>query len=214
VRVRVVLGVAFALAAAAVIATLSQHDARLAGTDFVAPVGFHVEVPPGAQACQASIVPDDTASVGLLVATNGRPRPPLTLSVEDAAGAMLAGGRVGGGHEGPVTIRLAHPIHGERLTRQCVRNAGVKGVSKILLAGDIATPANATRVDGGVTAGIVAMRFLRPGRESWWHLLPVVATRFGLGKAAMFGGWTLAAVAAVVLLLWVAVARLLLRELR
>jgi len=214
VRVRGVLGVALALAATAVVVTLSQHGARLAGTDFVPRNGYAVGISAGAQACQTSLVPDDAAVASLLVNTHRRPRPPLVLRIDDLKGGLLATGRIGAGAQGQLLLPLTRTIRDEQFTRTCVRNAGAAGASKVLLAGDIARPATAARVDGRLTGGIVAIRYLRPGHASWWAMLPVVSTRFGLGKSTLFGGWTLAAVAALVLLLWAAVARLLLRELR
>jgi hypothetical protein len=214
VRVRVVLGVALALAATAVVVTLSQHGARLAGTDFVPRNGFTVGISAGAQACQTSLVPDDAAIASLLVSTRRRPRPPLVLRIEDLKGGPLATGRIGAGAQGQVLLPLTRTIRDEQFTRTCVRNAGARGASKVLLAGDIARPDTAARVDGRLTGGIVSVRYVRPGHPSWWAMLPVVSTRFGLGKSSLFGGWTLAAAAAVLLALWVAVARLLLRERR
>jgi hypothetical protein len=56
--------------------------------------------------------------------------------------------------------------------------------------------------------------YLREHRESWWQLLPTLVDRFGLGKASLIGDWTLPTVAVLFLGTWVAVVRLLLRELR
>ena len=44
-------------------------------------------------------------------------------------------------------------------------------------------------------------------------VLPTLSRRFGLGKASFFGDWTLPVVALILVGLWVAVARLLVREL-
>jgi hypothetical protein len=59
----------------------------------------------------------------------------------------------------------------------------------------------------------MAVVYLRPGRESWWQLLPTLSRRMGFGKALFFGTWTLPVAALLLLGLWIAVGRLLLREL-
>ena len=55
--------------------------------------------------------------------------------------------------------------------------------------------------------------YLRPGSESWWQLLGVLDERFGFGKATFFGDWTLPVAALLLLGVWVATVRLLIREL-
>jgi hypothetical protein len=64
-------------------------------------------------------------------------------------------------------------------------------------------------VDGKPQPGRIDVVYLRPGRESWWQLLPTLDQRFGLGKASFFGGWTLPALALALLCVWIAAARLL-----
>ena len=76
------------------------------------------------------------------------------------------------------------------------------------------TGAGVTTVSGQAPAGSPSILYYRRGRESWWQLLGALDFRFGLGKAAIFGDWTLPAVALAVLALWFAVVRLLVRELK
>ena len=45
--------------------------------------------------------------------------------------------------------------------------------------------------------------YLRAGSESWWHLLPAIDHRFGLGKAAVFGDWTLPVLVLMLAGVWV-----------
>jgi hypothetical protein len=210
VRVRVVLGVALALVGVAVAVTLSQRGERLAGTSFVQQRAFLVVVPPRGEACQpGTLLSDDSAAAELLVGTYGQPRPALALTFRDADRSVVARGRVAGGRrEGTVVVPFARAVEGNRAVRACVRN---EGRDPVALAGDIAPPPSAARIGGRPAAGVVGFRYLRAGRESWWSLMPVIAQRFGLGKAGLFGTWTLPACALLLVGLWLATARLLLR---
>jgi hypothetical protein len=212
VRVRVVLGVALALVGVALVVTLSQRGQRLAGTSFVAQRTFPVVIPPHARACQRStFLADDSATAQLLVGTYGRPRPTLSVVFADPDGVVVARGRVPGSLlEGIVDVPLERVVDGDHLaTTVCVRN---EGSNRAALAGEIASPDAAAAVDGRPTAGIAGFRYLRAASESWWSLAPLIAQRFGWGKASLVGTWTLPLLALVVAGLWFASIRLLLRE--
>jgi hypothetical protein len=212
VRVRIVLGVALAVMGVAVVVVLSQRAQRLAGTSFVTQRGFPVLVPAYGRACQpGTYLADDSAEAQLTVGTDGRPRPALTVTFADAGGTVVAHGRAAGGAKGGVvTVPFAHAVEGNRYgTNACVRSAGPH---RIALAGDIARRAASARVNGRALGAVVGFRYLRSGRESWWALAPVVAQRFGLGKSSVFGTWTLPLLVVVVVGVWLAAIRLLLRE--
>jgi hypothetical protein len=212
VRVRIVLGVALALVGAAVVVVLSQSARRLAGTSFVPQSGFNVVIPAGGSACQlGTYLADDSAAAQLLVGIFGRPRPALRVTFADPDGVVVARGRVAGGErQGDVTVPFKHVVDGNHAaTTACVRNAGAH---RVALGGGIANADTAARVGGRPTSGIVGFRYLRAGRESWWALMPVVAQRFGLGKASLFGPWTLPLLALVLAGLWLAAVRLLLED--
>jgi hypothetical protein len=89
----------------------------------------------------------------------------------------------------------------------------VGGSSNVAIGGQ-AGPGGTERVDGKPEPGNISLLYFRPGSESWWQLLPTLVTRFGLGKASFFGGWTLPVLALLLLALWVGTVRLLIRELR
>lgn len=211
-RVRIVLGVALALVGAAVVATLSRSDERLAGTNLIPQRTYAVVVPPGRTACQRDTpLVDDGAAAQLLVGTYGHPRPPLTVTFASADGDVVAAGRTPPAPgQGLATARFAGgAVEGARTVRACVRN---DGPHEIALGGAVADPASAARVGGAPSGGTIGVRYLRAGRESWWAVAPVVAQRFGLGKASAFGAWTLPLLALALLGLWLAAVRLLLRE--
>jgi len=210
VRVRVVVGAALALVAVAVVVTLSQSRPRLAGSNGVRVVGFNVAVEPGERACQQTTLVDDAASATLLVGSYGRPVPPLTVSFAEAGAAkpLARAESRGGEHEGDLTFPLGGTVDGARTVRACVRN---DGDVRVALGGDSAAPAGAAVVDGRPSGGVIALRFERAGEESWWQLMPTIATRFGIGKAGFIGAWTLPFAALLLLAVWVVTIRLLLK---
>jgi hypothetical protein len=213
VRIRVVVGVLVALVAAGVLVTLSVHGTRLAGTNLVRLVGLDVKVPAGATVCQPRTpVAGDAGGVRMTIGTYHRPRPALMLHFYDADGALTAAGRLPGGRgEGRVTVPFARPVRGPHSAGPaCVHN---DGRTPILLGGDVATAANAARVAAGPPQGVIAFTYVRAQRESWWPLLGRIARRFPIGKVSFLGAWSLWACALVLLGVWIAALRLLLREL-
>jgi hypothetical protein len=211
-RVRVVLGVALALVAVGLVAVLSQRGERMAGTSFVPNRTFAVELPPHGRACQPGThLADDSAAAVVLVGSFGRPVPALTLTFTEPGGRLVARGSVaGGGPEGERTVPFERVVEGGREgVIACVRN---HGDVRVALGGDTAAPPTAARVGGAVTQGAVGFRYLRVGDESWSAIAPVVAQRFGLGKSALFGTWTLPVLALALIALWFATLRLLGRE--
>jgi hypothetical protein len=214
VRVRVVLGIALALVAGAFVLDMSGRAPRLAGTDHTNPVGFVASIPSGGVLCQPSMVlPFDAKSVEVLVGTYGHPVPRMAASFEEAQGRIVATGELAAGQrEGYVQIPLGYP-HGQSAAGTlCIRVGKV--VRPIVLGGDVFTPGPISeRLDGRPRAGRIDVVYMRPGRESWWQLLGTLAERFGVGKASFFGTWTLALMALLLLGVWVAAVRLLVREL-
>lgn len=210
-RLKVALVASLLVVTVGVLVALLDRGARMAGTSFVRQLHFSVVVPPGETACQPRThLADDAASAVLLVGTYGSPRPPLSVAFTKDDGTVLARGRLGGGsRQGDVTVPFARVVEGNHSATACVRN---EGSTRVALGGDIASPENTARIKGSPAGGVVGFRYLREGQESWLELAPVVAQRFGLGKTAAFGTWTLPLVALVVLGLWVAVVRLLLAQ--
>jgi hypothetical protein len=212
VRVRVVLGVALTLVGVAVAVALSQRAPRLAGTSFVLQQGFPVGLPAHKAVCQpGTFLADDSAAAELLVDA-GKRRPALTVTFADPDGTLVGRGRLGAGPGGrrAVTIPFERVVDGNHAaTIACVRSSGPQPLG---LGGDVASPTGGARLDGRALGGVVGFRYLRAGRESWWSLAPIVAQRFGLGKAGLFGAWTLPLLAIALAGLWLAVVRLLVLE--
>ena len=157
-------------------------------------------------------LPSDAASVQVLIGTYGLAVPEITVRFLGAGGRMLAKGRLAAGAvQGDVSIPVSYPHGHDVETTMCVHVAGKK---KIVLGGNVATAGpNSEQIGGRPVAARISVEYLRPGRESWWQLLPTLSRRFGLGKTSPFGDWTLAAVALLLLGVWVFTVRLLAREL-
>lgn len=212
-RVRVVLGVTCALVVGALILDMSGSAPRIADTDHLNPVGFFSSMLGGQELCQPQmLLPNDAQRVQVLIGTYGFPVPALAVRFVDSAGRVLSSGRIAAGSpQGKVTVPIAYPHGATANGSLCIRAGGRR---KLVIAGDIVTPGPAADdVQGAIEGGRMAVVYLRPGKESWWQLLPTLSRRMGFGKALFFGTWTLPVAALLLLGLWIAVGRLLLREL-
>jgi hypothetical protein len=208
-----VLAVGLLLVTGGLALDMSGSTSRTAGSDHVSPVSLSASVPGGGVLCQpVPPLPADAARIQLLVATHGRLVPELGMRFDGPGGVQVASGRrEAGAREGYVTFPLIQRRRAQPSTSMCLR---VGGTSKVLLRGEQTIVGSAAEViDGTRRPGRITVLYLRSGRESWWQLLPTLSTRFGLGKAPFFGAWTLALIALLVLGVWVAAVRLLLREL-
>jgi hypothetical protein len=214
VRVRVALGVALALVAGALILDMFGRAPRIAGTDHTNPVGFVATVPSGGTVCQPGmLLAPDTGSIEVLIGTYGQVVPALEASFRGVGDGTLATGRLAGGaHEGYVRIPLRYSPGTAAPGTLCIRVGKV--VRPVVFGGDVFTPGPVSeQVAGKPQGGRIDVVYLRPGRESWWQILGPLDERFGFGKASFFGDWTLPVVALLLLGTWIAVVRLLAREL-
>jgi hypothetical protein len=212
-RVRIVLGVACVVVVGALALDMAGAAPRIADTDHMNPVGFFSSMLGGQELCQPQmLLPSDAQRVQVLVGTYGPPVPALAMRFVDSAGRVVSSGRIAAGAlQGKVTVPIAYP-HGRTVNGSlCIRAGGHR---KLVIAGDIVTPGPAADdVQGTIEGGRMAVVYLRPGRESWWQLLPTLSRRMGFGKALFFGTWTLPAAALLLVGLWICVGRLLIREL-
>lgn len=217
---RLALGLAALLVAGVLVLELSGSAPRSAGSDHNNPAVFAATVPGGGTVCQPIVpLPEDVARAQLLIGTYGHPVPALQLTFSGAAGVVASGTRPAGGSEGTIVI----PVHrvsgtgagtgsGSVASSFCLH---VGGRSTVALGGEGGPiGASSELVNGVAQGGRVSLLYLRAGSESWWALLPSLDHRFGLGKASFFGDWTLPVLALMLLGVWVAALRLLLRTLR
>jgi hypothetical protein len=213
VRVRVVLCVALLVVAGALVLDMSGRAPRTAGSNHISPAVFSAAVPGGGLVCQPlNVLPDDAARVQLLIGTYGQPVPELRILFLGPGNAEVADGQLSaGGREGLVTIPLVHRRHPPAAQRACLR---VGGSSRVVIGGEAGpVDPSAELVNGRQQPGRISLAYLRSGSESWWQLLPTLSQRFGRGKAAVFGDWTLPVAALLLLGVWAVAARLLIREL-
>ncbi|HEY1275483.1 MAG TPA: hypothetical protein VGF25_11250 [Thermoleophilaceae bacterium] len=212
-RVRLAIGLGFAVVAVGLLISLGRSDQRLAGTNAQVQVsGNAVPVAAGRVLCQPEGIPADTAEVRVYVGTPARVAGPLDVTFRKG-GRVLATGTLRELRDGvPATAsmspRIANEVPGAKV---CFHN---RGRSRIYLAGD-RTPVRGSGANpyGTVFDDEPRVDYLRPGRESWLALAGTIAHRFGLEKTSFFGPWTMWVVFGLIGCTWLAAVLLLLRRL-
>jgi hypothetical protein len=213
-RVRLAVLATLSLGLAGLALDMSRSAPRGAGSNHISPVVFPSEVPAGGTLCEpVTGVPAEAASAQLLIGTYGRPVPAIRLSFLTAGGRPVAyGSLVRRGPQGTLAIPLEHAKGAGPATRACLR---IGAHARVAVAGEGVAPGPGSEtLNGKPHAGLFALAYERPGRETWWQLLPTLVKRFGLGKASFFGDWTLPFLALLLVGVWTATVRLLLRELK
>jgi hypothetical protein len=192
---------------------MSGSAPRISDTDHINPVGFVGTLQGGQELCQdAMSLPKDAGGVQILVATYGHPVPTVSARFVGPGGTLTSGQVAAGAREGNITVPLRYP-HGPTVAGTLCIGVG-PSATKTVLGGDVFAPGpQSEQVAGKPQGGRISVTYLRPGKESWWQLLGTLSQRFGLGKASFFGDWTLAAMALLLLAVWVGAIRLLVREL-
>lgn len=213
-RVCVALAIALLLVVGGLLLDMSGRAPRLAATDHTNAVSFVAALYGGQELCQPHMVlPSEAARLQVLVGTYGRLVPELgaRFFVSSTGRTLTAGILPAGAKQGYVYIPIAHP-HGPAVGGTlCIR---ADGIHKIVLGGaPFATGTESEKIDGRAVPGRIYVDYMRAGSESWWQLLPTLDQRFGLGKSPVFGDWTFVVLALLLLGVWIATVRLLLREL-
>jgi hypothetical protein len=204
----------FAVAVLALALTAAVRGNRLAFTLGVASAGPAAMLEAHDRACQRGIVvPPDGGfdSVRLMLGTDFRLGPPVTVTVHDAAGgAAIARGRLPGGYPDIARapshgIRVGDVAEGRRIT-VCVEN---EGPNKVAVYGNAGAASGTTSATVRGEAVDTDLNLVFETRErSMLSLLPALAERAELFKAGWVGPWTFALLAGLVL---VAVPALLVR---
>ena len=214
-RVRVALGLALLATLIGFLIDMSGSAPRLAGGDRVhwpAPDPAVAQAPAGAKMCvDGTVLPGDAASMVLAI-HGARLLPRISVSFIDGSGRLLVTGVLPAGAtpSAAVTIALRRLDHAPSAVGYLCLRAG--GHATLLYDGVVGV--GTTTVNGVTQPGSPSILYYRHGSESWWSLLGALDLRFGLGKAAIFGDWTLPFIAFAALVLFGATVRLLLRELR
>jgi hypothetical protein len=215
---RIALGLAILATAIGLVIDMSRSAPRLAGdNDVVWPAANPaVATASGGQVLcmKDTVLPDDAARLVTPIhdsVDQSLPLPRIAVDFVDAAGKRIATGvlKAGAAESAAVSVPLHYPHGASAFGTLCLHIGGHR-----TLLFDGASGAGVTLVDSVQQPGSPAILYYRPGRESWWQLLGVLDFRFGLGKSAIFGDWTLPAVVLAALALWFGVARVLVRELR
>jgi hypothetical protein len=185
-----------ALLLLAFVLTMSRSQTWLAGSNSVPTEGLVTQIGGGSQVCQSVIVPHDAASAQFFVGPPGRNAPPMSKRI-DKDGRTLATSRIRAGWSGK-TIRFHFPTLSRSYpdARICLRDEGRAIVRFVGLS--TGTPTS-TLVDGKPELSTLSIVFFRPGTSDAWSLLPTIATRAGVLKGSLSGGWSLWFVAALVL---------------
>ncbi|MHB1536951.1 MAG: hypothetical protein ACYCUM_06105 [Solirubrobacteraceae bacterium] len=210
-RLRLALGLALLGVLGVFVVVMSASASRLVSTNHVDPFGFVAVVRPGKKICQpGAVVPRDAASARVYVGTYGRPMPAISATVEQAGTAIAAGQLPAeAAPQGFVEVPLATPHPAASDGTLCLR---FHTDHRVALAGAATAPGPGSEQIGGRAAGGALALALSGPRESWWSLLPALSERLAFGKAGFFGVWLLPLAAALLLLIWGATVRLLLRE--
>jgi hypothetical protein len=193
-RVGVALAAGLGAVAIVAIVTLSHVPATVAGTNWVPEVENLGATRSDTGACQAGeALPRGTTAIRLgLQGSIG----PLVSVVAYAGSHVVTRGAVGPGWRGEnVTVPVRAVPRAVSSARVCFRLSSVSG--NVSIVGAKAPPAEAAVSDGGeALPGRMQIEYLRPGRASWWSLLPAVLRHMGLGRAAA-GTWIAIPIAAL-----------------
>jgi len=214
-RVRIALGLAVLATAIGLIIDMSAAAPRLSGSDHVYWPAQNVAdtVRGGSTICVPdTVLPADTASMTMQIGGYGPALPRLESSFTDTAGRVVARGVLAAGANSPSLVFSVPLDHRRRPAVAGTLCIHVGGHHEIAIGGAAGQPPGST-IDGHAQPGAPTILYYRPGTETWWSLLGAIDLRIGLGKSPMFGNWTLPVLILAALGLWIAVVRVLVREL-
>jgi hypothetical protein len=208
-RVRIAVGAALVLLAAAVVALLSTGGSTLAYDNGRA-IQIGAVVAPGGRLCEGGqYVPPGATRLRVWISTAGRPGSPLRASVVEGSQVVARGAAPGGYRDEPVDVKLTKVPREIPDAAVCIRNRGPR---RIALMGDFPGPGeHPPKRLSTVTRNLLTLKqqpavVTPPARQpsvvvrfewhtppvgSWWSLAPAIADRAGLGKASFIGSWTL-----------------------
>lgn len=206
----IVIAVGLAALVAGVVIDASGHAKRMAGSNLVNQMVIPVAtLPPGGRLCEPWTVPADTASLRVRIFTSAQTAPALTAEALSGGRTVSSGTLPAGPRHDYVNVPLARVPRTLPTAQACLTNRGPGTVS---LGGAPAPGYQSPTVGGKTQKGLVRIEFMRPGSESWWHLLPTLTHRFGLAKSHWLRSWTLPFAGLLVVLAAGLAVRTLLRE--
>lgn len=198
--------------AAVLVVVLGQKAQRRSGTNLTPNGAFVASLSAGQQVCQGrELLPADTSALRATIGSYGKPGPPLSVRLTGARGELLSSGSLAAGwREGVVQIELTHVGRAHEEVRLCLRN---RGTAPIAIAGALPDPGFVMDVAGRPVEGRLRFDYMRPGRESWYQLLPTIVYRSTLAKGGIVRHWAwVGALVSMLLAIGLAVRVLIARE--
>jgi hypothetical protein len=193
------------------VVALLQRAPRRSGTNLTADAGYVIELAPSQHLCEpGELLPGDTGALKLDVATEAGSRVPPLIATLDGPTGRLATGRLRGGEPAGMILLPVEPV--VRRTQGgtvCIRNLGTVSVR---FGGSVPDQAFVIEVAGKPLLGRMRVEYMRPGRESWFGLLPTLAYRFSLAKSDLVRHWEVWAVLVLMLTSLALAARTLIRD--
>ena len=167
--------------------TMGHSAQRLAGSNSVPPEALVVQVGGGSRVCQGILAPRNAASVHFFVDSRTHNGPPLTMRL-GKDGRTLATSHIAGGWSGG-TIRMPFRTLSRNYleARICLWD---EGHTPIRFIGLSTSQPTSTVVGRTPQYGALSIEFFRPGQSDSWALLPTIATRAGILKGSLAGGWS------------------------
>jgi hypothetical protein len=207
---RLALTAGFLVTALSAAFVLTRSPPLLAATNSVPIEAIVATTPGGAHACQENeVLPAGTTGVRISLETGAGPR--VSLKILSGSRIVAQGERGPGWVGGSVTIPVKPLPRAVTATRVCFGFAGAN--EEVTMYGRLTPPSSAAVGSHGTLKGRLGIEYLRPGRSSWWSLIPTVARHLGLGRA-WAGTWVAVFVLALTLSAAAAASWLALRELR
>jgi hypothetical protein len=197
--------------AAILVVVLGQRGQRRSGTDMTPNGAFVAAIGAGQRTCQDSeLLPGDTSAVRATISAGGKPTPALRIAFRSAGGRLLSSGKIAAGwRDGVVQIPISHVAHPRELVTVCLYNVGPSAVS---IAGALPDPAYHMTVGPQTLEGRLRYDYMRPGKESWFELLPTIVYRSTLAKSDLFRHWAWIAFPLLMLVAIGLAARTIVRE--
>ena len=187
-RRRAILALALLALAVGLVAVFAvraglQSQPRLNGTDGIFPSEDVVALEPAHDACQSVRVPAGTGALELPIA--GDPgEGGLRAKVIGAQGQVIATSGRDVRRGGWARFEFATPTPNAPASSVCIEN--LSAYPSVILRGSLAGAG--VTLDRAATPGGITIQFVRPGRESLFAMIPVIAERIGLVREVI-GGW-------------------------
>jgi hypothetical protein len=164
------------------LAVMAKSERHLTGSNWVRPVSFETELAPGERLCQPDArLPAGTAGVGLRVATFGRPRPELRVTVRSPGEPALRGRLASGPRAGDVVVPIPELGAERRDARVCVEQ---DGPGPLAIAGGPGVGDDA-RLDGASIDRMIRLEYVEREPETWFAVVPDMLDRIAVARDAL-----------------------------